>query len=505
LNKLFKIKCDLIFLFIRVILYLENSESSKSYFTKYLIFIILCYFLCRLLYLATHISIYIPPDEITHFGISKIFSKTFFLPKDSIESYELGLITHVPYLYYYIMGRWVNLNFFGISDLIFLRMGNVIIIFITALYGLRWIKLVTSNRISILLFIVLLTNTPMLSFLGASVNYDNLINLFAIITLFYLHSYLINYKTEDLLFCCISLLGGTLTKGSFLPLVFIYFVVFLFHERKRIQNLLNPFKELLARNHIKEKFLFFILMSLLVCNLTLYVGNLIKFKTITPYITQVLTEEQAMQNRIYARDRILGLYKDNKITRSKAIQMTDKIKNNTDRLSTLTLIAIEGTNKIKKGKILNRFQYAWAWMRITLKEIVGITGHVSMLKDDLFFHIYSIIVIAGIISSIIFFKTNNNLYLKDSVIICSFYCIILMQFYNYPRYEYFSSILYALQGRYFFPVIIPFYALISYYLTANFKNKLSIPILICISLIFIYGDFPYLIKHISIFDSIPSG
>jgi hypothetical protein len=484
---------------------MKNNEHLKNSLTKYLIISILLYFLFRLFYLAIHIPINIPPDESTHFGISKIFSKTFFLPKDSPESYEFGLITRVPCLFYYVMGRWLNLNFFGFTDLTFLRMGNVLITFIMVIYALRWIRLVTRNRISILLFIVLLTNTPMLSFLGASVNYDNLTNLFAVTTLFYLHSYFINHKTKDLLYCGISLLGGTLTKGSILPLALIYFVIFLIHERKRIIPVLTSFKEIFERNRIKEKSLFIVLMSLFVCNVTLYLGNLIKFKNITPYITQVLTEDQALQNRLYARDRILGLYKGNKITRDEAIHMTDSIKNNTDRLSTLKLLDIADAGKIKKGKVLNRLQYSWAWMRIALKGIVGIVGHVQMLKKDSFFHIYSIIFMAGILSFIIFFKNNSNIFLKDSAIICLFYCIILIQFYNYPRYLYYSSIWYTLQGRYFFPVIIPCYAIISYYLTDNFKNWMAIPILICISLLFIYGDFPYLLKNFSVFNLISAG
>jgi hypothetical protein len=125
-----------------------------------------------------------------------------------------------------------------------------------------------------------------------------------------------------------------------------------------------------------------------------------------------------------------------------------------------------------------------------------------MPKKGLLLYSYFIIFIAGFISFIIYFKNNNNCYLKEAAIICSFYGIALMQLYNYPRYEYFSSGV-AMQGRYLFPVIVPFYAIMSYYLTDNFRNRLAIPILMCISVIFIYGDFPFFIENISIFDAIP--
>jgi hypothetical protein len=472
-----------------------NRESLKNKITKYLIFIIYLYFLYRLFYFATHISINIPPDEITHFGISKIFSKIFFLPKDSIESYEFGLITHVPYLYYYLMGKWLNLNFFNISELIFLRMGNVIITFAMALYGLRWIKLITSNRITILLFMILLTNTPMLSFLGASVNYDNLTNLFAVTTLFYFHRYFINNKTSDLLLGYISFLGGTLTKSSFLPLAFIYFLIFIFHERKRFKGIWLDLQGIFSGNKIKEKILFAIFTIVLICNLTLYMGNLIKFKKIYPDRTQILTEKQAMKNRVYARDRIVDAYMKGKLTLKAAIEMANEVKHTGDRESILKLLQITQSNKIKKEKTLNRLQYTGVWMKIMLKRIIGIAGHIGMSKEGFLYYSYQIIFILTFINIIIFFNNNNNFYLKDAVVISGFYGIILMQFVNYPIYEHYSSLSIALQGRYFFPVIVPFYAIMSYYFTDNYKNNIAIPILIFISVIFIYGDFPFFIQN----------
>jgi hypothetical protein len=471
------------------------SEPVKTNITQYLILIIFSYFLCRILYLATHISINIPPDEITHFGISKIFSKTFFLPKDSTESYEFGIITHIPYLYYYFMGKWLNLNLFGISDLIFSRIANVIITFIMALYGFRWIKLVTRNRITILLFLILLTNTPMLSFLGASVNYDNLINMFAVATLFYFHRYFKDNKTSDLLSGSISFLGGTLTKSSFLPLALIYLLVFLFHERKRFNDILRHFKEIFTDNQIKDKLLLVILVIFLICNLTLYLGNLIKFKKICPNTAQILTEKQAMQNRIYARNRIVDLFMKDKLTLDEASQMANAIDHIGDKEYTLQLLKDMKTNKMIKVKALNRLQYARVWIRIMFKRIIGIAGHTTMYKKGLLNYAYQMIFIAAFINFIIYFKKNNNFYLKDAIIISGFYGMILMQLVNYPIYLNYLSAGITLQGRYFFPVIVPFYAIMSYYYTDNFKNKIAIPILIFISAIFIYGDFPFFIQY----------
>ena len=133
-----------------------------------------------------------------------IFSKALLLPKDSEASYSLGLVTHIPYLYYFLMGKLVTLNFSPVSDLVFLRLLNCILSFLTVFFGYKWIKLVTDNRTCHLLFIVLLTNTPMFTFTGAFVNYDNLVNLFAVLSLYYMHLFFQKPDTKQFLLCGVS-------------------------------------------------------------------------------------------------------------------------------------------------------------------------------------------------------------------------------------------------------------------------------------------------------------
>ena len=258
----------------------SKNKSFEENATLVLIFIAFGYFIIRLLYFATHVSHYVPPDEVTHFGLCQIFSQTLLLPGNSEASYSLGLVTHVPYLYYFIMGKCLKLNFSPVSDLVFLRFFNCMRSFATVVYGYKWMRLITQNRLCHLLFVILITNTLMFSFLGASVSYDNLTNFFAVTALYYLHLFLRNPDPGRFLLFGISLLGGALTKKTFLPLVLAYLVILLFHERRHLKDIFPVIKKVLPSLRLAQKALLGIVLLLLVLNMTLYLGNLIRFQKI---------------------------------------------------------------------------------------------------------------------------------------------------------------------------------------------------------------------------------
>ncbi|HYA13620.1 MAG TPA: hypothetical protein VEF33_04695, partial [Syntrophales bacterium] len=182
---------------------------------------LLAYFGTRLLFFALEISPAIPPDETTHFGICRIFSKVFLLPENTSESYQYGLVTNIPWLYYWIMGKLLFLNFFGIPDLVFLRLLNIPLAFGTVCYTWRLLRLLTDDRLTQLLLIVAMTNTMMFSFLSASVSYDNLTNLLAVMSVYYLFAFFRERSGVMLLISCFCQLVGCLTKITILPLILI--------------------------------------------------------------------------------------------------------------------------------------------------------------------------------------------------------------------------------------------------------------------------------------------
>ena len=140
---------------------------------------VIIYFAIRLVYFATHIHPYFPPDETTHYGKSVAFSKALFIPENGPDTYEIGLMTNRPYLYYWLMGKCLHLNFFSINDLVFLRLINGLIGINCAIFVYKWTRFITANKYIRFLTVVLFTNILMATGLFASVNYDNLTNLFA--------------------------------------------------------------------------------------------------------------------------------------------------------------------------------------------------------------------------------------------------------------------------------------------------------------------------------------
>jgi hypothetical protein len=196
-----------------------GETFPSSCHLKWSLIFLLVYFGLRLVFFAVTISPYVPPDENTHFELSRIFSTVFFLPQNSPETYEFGLVTNIPWLYYWIMGRLLALNFFGIPDLLFLRLLNIPFAFATVYFVWRTLRLLTDDRLSQMLLVVAMTNTIMFSFLSAFVSYDNLTNLLAAMAVYYLLAFFKNRSGDMLVISFLCQIAGSLTKVAFLPLV----------------------------------------------------------------------------------------------------------------------------------------------------------------------------------------------------------------------------------------------------------------------------------------------
>jgi len=475
-------------------------STIKKYFQEnaanVFIFIAFGYFLFRLFFFASHISHYAPPDETTRFALCQVFSKTLLLPKNSEETYSLGLVTHIPYLYYFLMGKCLKLNFFPVSDLVFLRFINCLLSFGTVVYGYKWIRLVTANRICHLLFVVLITNTAMFSFLGAAVSYDNMTNFFAVTALYYLHLFFQNTDTISFILFVISILGGALTKVSYLPLILAYLGILIFRQRKQLKNLFYILIKVLRSLNFGQTVLLGIALILLALNVNLYLKNLIRFGKIIPRANQVLTEEQAMKHRLYARNRIVFLYKKGQLSYDEAVEKTKEIQHYGDRLTALELLKTAKENAINKTPPMGRMKYALFWITLVLHHSIGIASHMSLLKNHFYLGGYLFILLFSFALYLRNWKTTfTDTGIADAFLICIFYTIILMQFVNYPGYLFARSVKIALHGRYFFPVIVPFFGMVSYSLINPFKKQVQIAICVLISIFFIWGDFPYFILN----------
>lgn len=474
----------------------KNGETSRKKFINLLVVLVFFYFAVRIVYFAFQISPAIPPDEDVHFGRCQVYSRVVLLPADSEATYALGPVTGIPWLYYFIMGKILHLNLFPVSDLVFLRLANGVLSLLTVLSGFLWVRLLTSNPLCPLFFVLLLTNTPMFSFLSASVSYDNLVNLLAAGSLYFFHRFLLERNPAALMSFLICLLSGTLTKNTFLPLVPVFLALLLFHERKSLKALPGLLLPRSGAAPVARWVLPALAALLLILNGTLYVGNYARYGTFVPWAGQILGKENAMKYRIYARERTVNQYRYGKIGYEEALRQAQSIPHPGDRMDALYLLNIAKRYRENPFPLMNRVEYVPTWLTIVLNRTVGIFAHASLRKYSYPFTIYVVIYLASLVLFIRYWRPDDGRgMVTDAFVLTLFYALVLMQYVNYPIYLSSLTVGKVVHGRYLFPVIVPLYGMMSFYFLKPFGGKVQAILLVAVSLYFIWGDFPYFLMH----------
>ncbi len=130
----------------------SSNASNGSEWEAPVAVVALLYFALRALYFAFTVDPSIPPDETTHLSRVQLYASSLSLPADGPNSYALGLVQHTPYRYEYVLGRLLNLNGFGLSDLRFLRLLTFAMALLTVVYGYRAVHLFSGDPIVRVLF-----------------------------------------------------------------------------------------------------------------------------------------------------------------------------------------------------------------------------------------------------------------------------------------------------------------------------------------------------------------
>jgi hypothetical protein len=460
---------------------------------------LLAYFGARLLFFALEISPAIPPDETTHFGICRIFSKVFLLPGNSPETYQYGLVTNIPWLYYWIMGKLLLFNFFGISNLVFLRLLNIPLAFGTIYYTWRLLRLLTDDRLTQLLLIVAMTNTMMFSFLSASVSYDNLTNLLAAMSVYYLFAFFRERTGVMLLISCLCQLAGCLTKITILPLILILNIVLLVHEFRNLPQLPAALGAFLRTSDWRGRVFMVMFLIALALNIQLYGDNYIHYKAIEPAMTAVLPVESALQNRLAARGYIVGLFQEGRVSKEKALEMVSRISNPGDRESGIYMIEMYDQLKNSGFKSMSLADYIPIWLEWMAAGIFGIVAHVNLAT---FWPIIAPIAFLALLTVLAFLVRwrpwDAAWFSSYLVLIAGFYGYFLMYEVNYLSYHDSGAVYAALQGRYIFPVIGLIYVLSSFYLLRLFKNRWArLGLFALATFVFVMSDFPLFLSKLS--------
>lgn len=458
----------------------------------------LVYFALKAFYFCFRIRPGLFPDETTHLGIAKLFSQSFFPPADSVESFHLGLITHVPNLYYILMGKLLAINGFGVSELLLLRVANALLAILGVLLAWRLIRLLSPDSFVRVVFIILLTNTLMFTFISAGVSYDNLVNLLSVASLYYLCRYIQRNRVDDLLLFLIFTSAGTLTKTTFLPYAFALLMMLFLARWRSLGAAAGKVATHFATPSVKKVASAAVLVLLVVLNVKLYPVNWVRFGHLVPETAQVLRMDQAMKNRIFARNRIVRLYNEGEIMLEQAQAMASGIAHPGDRADTLYSLSVAASNKRSPRPRADRLIYAFPWTASMLQRTYGVAAHKVMQKAGYGLSIYIAIYLLFAGALIRRFRRDDlQGFAGYLILVSAFYALVIMQLVNYEAYKATGVMGIGLQGRYLFPILAPFYALVSFYLVGSFHKPWKWVAGAVLSIAYILGELPWFLQRVS--------
>lgn len=479
----------------------ENGlKSSHEKHFKWLELVLFVYFGVRLIYFAVTISPHIPPDEVTHFGISTIFSTALLLPDNSPASYQYGLVTNIPWLYYWIMGKLLHFNFFGVSDLVFLRILNIPFAFVTVYFVRRLTTLFTDDGIVRLLVVVAMTNTLMFSFVSASVSYDNLTNMLAAMSFYYLTAFFKNRSARFLASAVICILAGCLTKITFLPLVALFLLLFVVREAANIGSFAPKTGTMFTEPGSRAGMVMLVaILAGLLLNIQLYGGNYLQYKAISPSVEAVLPLEKAMQYRLFARGKIFEQFRHGQISLDQAHEMASHITHPGDRKDTVTLIDNYAYKQQAGFKPLGLLTYTAIWTLQMLSTSFGIKAHIGMPNHGLSFIPLTVLILFVIAAYLVRWRPRDMVWLPTSLLaVAVCYGIFILVRINYPNYLDSTDIVMTVAGRYIFPVMGPVYVVSCLYLLRLFKGeKMRLGLAVFAALVLILSDFPFFLAKVT--------
>jgi hypothetical protein len=478
----------------------QSRELISAALLTWAIRILLAYFGLRLAFLALSVSPFVPPDEVTHAGLCKVFSQVFWFPVNAPETFQFGLVTNSPWLYYWSMGKLLHLNFFGISDLQFLRILNLPLAFGSILFTWRTLLLLGQSRLSQLLLIVVLTNTPMFSLLSASVSYDNLTNLLAAMSIYYLCAFLKRRSGDLLAGALLTMLLGCLTKVSFLPLALALVIALFLHEWRNLRNLRalpGAVKAWLLPGATRPLWLLFLILIALGLNLQLYAGNYLRYNTLVPPMGAVLSPAAAMNYRLEARGTIFNAYKGGKISYMEALQLAGTIEHPGDKSDTFYLLMNYEGMKGHPERWMGPLAYSRYWYDTMLGTVLGIKGHLVMVKPASQLFPFTALLSLSCLGLALRWRPRLDGWLPALLLFVALtYSGYLMIEVNYDSYLNYGTPGLTLQGRYLLPILGPVYLIGCHFLARLFRREsLALALTLAAALLFIWGDFPWFLAH----------
>jgi len=404
------------------------------------------------------------PDQNVHNHYSLHFSKTWRIPEE-VDDYSAYIFTGQPYLYYWINGfvikifQFLFLNNPPVRPVILLRLFSVFLSTFTVFFAYKLASKVTNNPYFGVLCAFFLSNTLMFVYVSGGINYDNLMNLAAMASLFHLVSL---FKNEDFVKNT-ALIGtwvviGSLSKEQFLLLALIIFLTWVYYvikENKRIKL-----------NFTKKNLVFVLLLFVfLILFFNLYGTNIILYSRITPMCTNIKPKEKCIgyESRWEHYEpynwHAIWFFRDN---------------------------------------LPNFIEYAFQfWLYKMVQSIWGILSHNSFIPQ-FSVALHSLLVLWGFICFIRYWHPTDKIPMLLIVILLSYgFYFLIMNYFNDINFQFQH---FAVSGRYFSPLYGIILTLMIYYFTkikAVFLKRLTFAL--SILLYFTGGLWMYISRYAEVF------
>jgi hypothetical protein len=344
-----------------------------------------------------------------------------------------------------------------------------------------------------------MTNTMMFSFLSAFVSYDNLTNLLAAMSVYYLFAFFKHRSGSHLVASLLCQSAGCLTKTTFLPLALILGILLAVHEVRNIACIPSALRRHFLASGMRGGLLALGLFFAIILNGLLFGGNYLKYGNLEPAMEQVLPLENAMHYRLTARNYIIHQFRDGKISINQAWDMASRITHTKDRLDTIGLVNNYAQLSQAGFKPMGLLEYSGAWAQNMMATIFGIKAHISMPNQGISLLALELLALLAGTAFVVRCRLRDDQCLPTMIMaVAFFYPAFLMFKINYPAYLDSWNIGLTVSGRYIFPVIGPIYVLSSLYLMRLFTGRyLRLALAAVAAIILIGSDFPYFMIHVA--------
>jgi 4-amino-4-deoxy-L-arabinose transferase-like glycosyltransferase len=440
--------------------FLKSNKFQRPPTHIILLVFVLCYFFVFGVFMA-HIGG--QPDSVHHAHYSSRFSETWGIPEEDLQS--PFTFTGQPYLYYWLLGAVTK-----ISQIIFAanpinpgliwRLTSVIMSMGTVLYSYKLVKKVTENPYAGVIGAFFLSNTLMFVFISGGVNYDNLMNLASMAAIYHLTNI---YKHEDFVRNT-SLMGlwlslAALTKKQSLLLAFLLFVVWMIY-------IIRNFKQIRLNFNKTNR----MIVGLLIIGIALFLGlygiNYIRYSSLTPGCRTIKPSEVCTRFAGRSGDYSPVNYHNLWFNRNYFPE--------------------------------NPFYYLLNfWFPHFLKSTWGIISH-NTFAPMLSTALHGVLIIWGFLCIARYWKKEDKLQSALLIILAAYLLYLFIMNYNTELQTNFLH--YGIQGRYAFPVVGIFIALVlDYFLKIRSATIKQLTLSLAIILYFAGGLGVFLFRYAEVF------